>query len=101
MVKTLHPLRNSLSNKHGKDKEIKDQLKKVFEGFFKEPQSMKMLSVYLKIDRANICWYCRKFRKKNQIGIVKKGICLITKQRVNYYTTNPELFPKSNQTKLF
>lgn len=101
MVKTLNTPNNSLTTKHRKDKQIKDQFKKVFEGFFKEPQSMKMLAVKLNIDRANICWYCREFRKKNQIGIVKKSICLITKQRVNYYTTNPELFPKSNQIKLF
>ena len=76
-------------------------LKKVFEGFYKEPQSMKMLSVKLKIDRANICWFCREFRKNGQIAIYKVGICAITKQRVNHYTTNPELFPKSNQLNLF
>jgi hypothetical protein len=90
-----------LHNRHIKDNQITDQLKRVFEGFFKCPQSMKMLAVKLNIDRANICWYCREFRKKNQIGIVKKGICSITKHRVNYYTTNPELFPKSNQLTLF
>lgn len=90
-----------LLNKQSKDRKVKDQLKRVFEGFYKEPQSMKMLSVKLKIDRANICWFCGEFRKNNQLGIVKKGICLITKHSVNYYTTNPELFPKSNQTKLF
>ena len=101
MINSFNTPSNSLLNKQRKDKQIIDQFKKVFEGFFKEPQSMKMLSVKLNIDRANICWFCRKFRKNNQIGIVKKGICLITKQRVNYYTTNPELFPKSNQTKLF
>lgn len=84
-----------------KDKQIKDQLKKVFDAFFKEPQTMKMLSVKLNIDRANICWFCRKFRKNNQIGIVKKGICLITKRRVNYYSTNPQLFPKNSQLILF
>ena len=101
MVKTLKTPSNSLTNKHRKDKQFKDQLKKVFEGFFREPQSMKMLSITLKIDRANICLFCRKFRKNNQLGIVKKGICLITRRWVNYYSTNPELFPKSNQTKLF
>jgi hypothetical protein len=101
MVKTLKNPSNSLTIKHSKDKEFKVQYKKVFEGFFKQPQSMKMLSIKLKIDRANICWYCREFRKNNQLGIVKKAICFITKKRVNFYTTNPELFPKSNQTKLF
>ncbi len=89
------------TNKHRKDKQNKDQMQKVFEGFFSEPQTMKMLSTKLNIDRANICWYCRDFRKNNQIGIVKKGICSITKHGANYYTTNPKLFPQSNQIKLF
>lgn len=92
---------NSLHKRQSKDNQITDQLKRVFEGFFKQPQSMKMLAVKLNIDRANVCWYCREFRKNNQLGIVKKGTCLITKQRVNYYTTNPALFPKSNQLILF
>ena len=79
----------------------KDQFKKIVKGFLEQPQSMKILSVKLKIDRANICWYCRTLRKQNKIGITKKGICSITKQVVNYYTTNPGLFPKSNQLKIF
>jgi hypothetical protein len=84
-----------------KDKKIKDQLKEVYNGFYKEPQSMKMLSIKLKIDRANICWFCRDFRKNNQLGIFKKGFCKITKRYVNYYTTNPDLIPIDKQTKLF
>ncbi len=101
MHKTLKTPNNSLLNKHHKDTKLKDQLNKVFEGFFQEPQSMKMLSVKLKIDRANICWYCRDFRKTNKIGVFKKAICSITKQRVNYYTTNPDLIPVNPQTELF
>ena len=91
---------NSL-NSQSKDKQFKDQLKKVYNGFYNEPQTMKMLSIKLKIDRANICWYCRDFRKNNQLGIVKKGLCKITKRYVNYYTTNPELISINPQTKLF
>lgn len=87
--------------KQRKSKKIKDQLKEVYKGFYKEPQSMKMLSVKLKIDRANICWFCRDFRKNNQLGIFKRGLCKITKRYVNYYTTNPELIPIDKQTKLF
>lgn len=84
-----------------KDTNFIDQFNKVFAGFFSEPQSMKMLSIKLKIDRSNICWYCRKLRECKQIGIAKKGICRITKRIVNYYTTNLELIPMSNQLSLF
>lgn len=79
----------------------KEQFKKVNKGFFEQPQSMKMLSVKLKIDRANICWFCRDLRQQNKIGIAKKGICKITKRVVNFYTTDPDLFPQSNQLKMF
>ena len=87
--------------KQRKGKQFKDQIKKVYNGFYNEPQTMKMLSIKLKIDRANICWYCRDFRKNKQLGIVKKGLCKITKRYVNYYTTNPELISINPQTKLF
>lgn len=80
---------------------FKDQFNQTFEGFFKQPQSMKMLSIKIKIDRSNICWFCRELRKNNQIGVLRKAICEITKRRVNYYTTNPELIPKSNQLDIF
>ncbi len=88
-------------NLQGKDMQFKDQLKEVYKGFYNEPQTMKMLSIQLNIDRANICWFCREFRKNNQLGIFKRGFCKITKRYVNYYTTNPELIPIDKQTKLF
>jgi hypothetical protein len=92
---------NYKSYKQGKDKDLKDQFSKVYKGFFKQPQSMKMLSNALNIDRANICWLCRELRQSNKIEIAKKGICKISKRVVNFYTTNPDLFFKSNQLKMF
>ena len=98
MNQSLNP---SLLNSNGKDKYFQDQFSKVYKGFFEQPQSMKMLSIKLNIDRANICWYCRELRKNQQIGIARKGICSITKQVVNFYTTNPEFFLTTNQLNLF
>jgi hypothetical protein len=92
---------NYNSYKQGKDTDLKDQFTKVYKGFFEQPQSMKMLSIRLNIDRANICWFCRDLRQNNQIEIAKKGVCRITKRVVNFYTTNPDLFLKSNQLKMF
>jgi hypothetical protein len=85
----------------GKDKSLKDQFSKVYKGFYEQPQSMKMLSMKLNIDRANICWFCRALRANDNLDIAKKGFCEITNRVVNYYTTNPDLFVKSNQLKLF
>jgi hypothetical protein len=92
---------NYNSYNQGKDKGLKDQLSKVYKGFFEQPQSMKMLSIRLKIDRGNICWFCRDLRKSNKIDIAKKGVCKITNRVVNFYTTNPDLFQQSNQLKMF
>lgn len=92
---------NPNADGQSKDNHFKDQFNNVYKEFFKEPTTMKMLSIKLKIDRANICWYCRTLRQSNKIGIAKKGMCKITKRLVNYYTTNPELFLKSNQLKMF
>ena len=92
---------NPNGNGNGKDKHFEDQFSKVYFGFFESPQSMKMLSEKLKIDRANICWFCRDLRNNNQLEIAKKGICTITKRIVNFYTTNPKYFRQNNQLKMF
>jgi hypothetical protein len=101
MSKNKSNSRKSFEKGQGKDKDFKDQFNKVYKGFFEQPQSMKMLSEKLKIDRANICWFCRDLRQSNKIEIAKKGICKISKRVVNFYTTNPDLFFKSNQLKMF
>jgi hypothetical protein len=84
-----------------KNTKFKDQFRKVFKEFFEQPQTMKQVSVKTKIDRANICWYCRKLRKSNNIAAIKKVFCPVTKHRAILWTANPELFPKSNQLNLF
>lgn len=100
MVKTLHP-QLDYSLKQDKDSKFSGQILQVFDAFFKQPLTMKELSVLTGIDRANVCWYCRLFRAAGLISIYQKGYCTITKHRANRYTTNPELFPVSSQLKLF
>lgn len=84
-----------------KDTKFKDQFNKVFKEFFKQPQTMKQVSIKTNIDRANICWYCRKLRKTNNIAAIMKIYCPITKHRAILWTANPELFPTSKQLNLF
>ena len=71
--------------RQNEDNHFQTQFKKAFDGFFKEPQTMKELSISTGIDRANVCRYCREMRKT---GTIK-------------YTTNPEQFPTLSQLKLF
>jgi hypothetical protein len=42
-------------NQHSKDTHFQDQFKIIYDGFYKQPQTMKELSVRTGIDRANIC----------------------------------------------
>lgn len=89
------------SIKQVKDNHFQTQFKQTFDGFFKQPQTMKELSVSTGIDRANICRYCRTMRKAGTIAAVKKSYCSITKHLAYKYTTNPKWFPINSQPKLF
>lgn len=91
---------NSLQSQ-SKDNHFQNQFRTVFEGFYRQPLTMKELSVRTGIDRANICRYCREMRKAGTIAVVKKAVCSITKHWANKYTTNPDLFPKPSQLNLF
>ncbi|RXP46873.1 hypothetical protein EC396_13415 [Lutibacter sp. HS1-25] len=80
----------------------KDQLKKVFNAFFDNPKTMKEVDIYTGVMRENICRYVCALRQKNKIALVGYRKCKITgKYKVGTYTTNPDLFPRSNQLKMF
>jgi hypothetical protein len=64
-------------NQHSKDAHFQDQFKIIYDGFYKQPQTMKELSVRTGIDRANICWYCRTMRKLEKIAVTKKPIAVL------------------------
>ena len=62
--------------------------------------TMKMLSVRTGVDRANICRFVARLRETGKIFLVKKGLCLITKFRAGYYTTDPAKAPSPKQLKM-
>lgn len=79
-----------------------DQRIIVFNAFFESPKTMKEVDQETNIMRENICRYVRDFRNKNKIALVGYRKCTVTGHaKVGIYTTNPDLFPKSNQLKLF
>lgn len=88
----------------GKSMQFQAQMKRVFAALYREPKTMLMVEVETGIKRSNICWYVREWRQSNNISIIRKGICPISKHRAVFYTTNPELFPAivepSNTVKL-
>lgn len=101
MDNTLNTPNNSLKSQR-KDKHFEAQMKIVFSALYRQPKTMLMVEVETGIMRPNICRYVSKWKKRDCIKIVKFGICPISKRGgVQHLTTNPDLFPKSNQTKLF
>lgn len=85
-----------------KDTQFKAQLRKVYEALMQKPMTMKETDVYTGVMRENICRYIDTLFEQGKIAILKKRKCTITGfPYVNEYTTNPDLFPKSNQLKLF
>ena len=82
--------------------QAKNQLKTVFNAFFESPKTMLEVDAETNIERANICRYVLAFRKENRIALIGYRRCTITGHpKVGSYTTNPEMFPKSNQLKMF
>ena len=85
----------------GQDKHFIAQMDKVFRAFKEKPSTMLMVSFKTGILRANICRYVAQWEKSGRIAEIKTDHCEISKFPAGYYTTNPALFPESNQTSLF
>jgi len=82
--------------------QAKDQFNKVFRAFYEFPKTMKEVDKETFIMRENICRYVRTLREQNRIALVGYRRCKVTRHRkVGIYTTNPDLFPTSNQLKMF
>ncbi len=80
----------------------KNQMKKVFESFYKSPKTMKEVDSETNVMRESICRYVGTLRLENKISLVGTRKCTVTGYpNVGIYTTNPDLFVKSNQLELF
>lgn len=91
-----------MTNSNNSQANSNDQLNIVFNAFFESPKTMQEVSKETGIMRSNICWYIRDFRNKRIIAMVGYRKCNVTNYgKVGMYTTNPDLFPVSNQLKLF
>lgn len=73
------------------------QLSRIRKLLKEKPYSMRELSVLLDEERSNICWYMRDLRKRNEVQVHHKGTCSTTKQLVNYYTCDTNLFKTDSQ----
>lgn len=77
------------------------QLKTIFEYLQNYTATASMTAEATGIAQKSICRYKRDLEKRGLLCEVRKGFCELTKFRAWYLTTNPDLFPKSNQLELF
>ena len=71
---------------------MRTQKERVAAAFYDRPKTMLMVAIETGIMRASICRYVAKLRQHDNIFLVKKGICEVSKYPgVGYYTTNPDL----------
>ncbi|UJH91692.1 hypothetical protein LZ575_03115 [Antarcticibacterium sp. 1MA-6-2] len=94
----------SLNNnfQRAKDSKFKAQLVKVYEAFKEKPMTMLEADNYTGVMRSNICYYIDMLLEQERIALIRKRKCSISGySKVNEYTADPSLFPKSNQLKLF
>ena len=85
----------------GKVKQIQNQKKTIFEYLKLHTATASMTAEATGIPQKSICRYKRDLEKRGLLFEVRKGFCELTKFRAWYLTTNPELFPRSNQLELF
>ena len=86
----------------GKDKKYIDQLSMVFKAFKIKPMTMLEADKHTGIMRSNICWYVRDLLKANKIAVVEQRKCSISGfPKVNVYSGDERLLPKSNQLSIF
>ena len=84
-----------------KDKVSTTQLKTIFNYLQSHTATASMVADATGVPQKSICRYKRDLQKRGLLYEVKKGFCELTKFRAWYLTTNPDLFPKSNQLQLF
>ena len=88
-------------NRQGKFKQIQRQKKTIFEYLKQYTATASMVSEATGVPQKSICRYKRDLEKQGLLYEVEKKLCSLTGFRAWYLTTNTELFPKSNQLKMF
>ena len=92
---------NFKSLEQGKFKQIQNQKKTIFQYLKLHTATASMVTEATGVPQKSICRYKRDLEKQGLLYEVVKKHCKFTGFRAWYLTTNPELFPKSNQLKMF
>lgn len=88
-------------NGQGKDKVRQTQLKTIFHYLQEHVATASMVAEATGVPQKCITRYKRDLEKKGLLYELKKTVCKATGFKAWYLTTNPDLFPKSNQLNMF
>jgi len=83
-----------------KDTHFVSQYKTVYQSFMERPKTMLMVCIDTGIMRENICRYVATMEEQGLIQIIKKGYCPYTHYVAGFYSTDKDLFTKSNVQQL-
>ena len=92
---------NADTNGQGKVKQFQNQFNTIFQYLKQNTATASMVTEATCVPQKSICRYKRDLEKQGLLYEVVKKHCKLTGFRAWYLTTNPELFPKSNQLNLF
>ena len=84
-----------------KFKVFKTDKQTIFEYLKEHTATASMVTEATGVPQKSICRYKRDLEKQGLLYEIEKRFCKLTGFRAWYLTTNPELFPKSNQLKMF
>lgn len=85
---------------HNGDTIFYSQLDMVYKTFYEKPRTMKEADFACGVMRESICRYVRTLRKQKKIFLLRHRRCERTNYKAGEYTTNPQLFPKTQVQQL-
>jgi hypothetical protein len=99
MKKHHKPTAKDLGGLKGKQRRAKTR--KLRDYLSRHTVSRWMAAVAVGMPLQSVCWAVGQLRKANSVAVVRKGVCAISGEWVEYITTDPDKFPKSKQLNLF
>lgn len=100
-TKKERPALQPTYQQHFKDRHYQSQKQRIRHYFEKNTASRFMCSVDTEISIQNVCRLTGELLKCNEIQVIRKDACKITKQRVQFLSCNKNLFSPNPQFSIF
>jgi len=92
-MNTTKLIKNQTLEAENRKKRFDAQLRKVSIELYQRPLTRMQVSELTGIRIQNVCRYIAHLRKRNQVKVVYKGICPVTREaNVEFLSTNPKFW---------